>query len=53
MNNSSGGASVIVLSSGPLMEIINIQSLKGVQPSDLQHVAQRAAGYIDAAGLGS
>jgi hypothetical protein len=45
----------IYLSSGPLMEFVHIESEtnSAIQPSDVQKIAQTAANYIDAAGLGS
>jgi hypothetical protein len=41
---------VIVLSSGQLVEVIGASPS---QPSDVQRLAQAAANYINAAGLGS
>jgi hypothetical protein len=50
---SSGGEAEVVLSSGQLMEILYVASQNPVRVSDVQSVAQTAANYINAAGLGS
>jgi hypothetical protein len=52
-NNSGGGAAQVVFSSGQLLEILLVTSQNGVQASDAQKLAQTAANYINAAGLGS
>lgn len=51
--DSSGGVAQIVFSSGKLAEFIFMAGQHGVQTSDIRNVAQKAAGYINAAGLGS
>lgn len=45
----------IFFSSGPLLEFIHLESetAASIRPSDVQKIAQTAAGYIDAAGLGN
>ncbi|MGH3008989.1 MAG: hypothetical protein ACRDLM_06225 [Gaiellaceae bacterium] len=52
-NDSTGGFAQVALSSGRLAEFIDIGSQSAVQASDVQNVAQKAASYINNAGLGS
>jgi hypothetical protein len=52
-NGSGAGAGQIVFSSGHLGEFIVAIGTTTVQTSDLQSVAEKAAGYINNAGLGS
>jgi hypothetical protein len=46
-------AAELIFSSGKLVETIGFGSRSGIQPLDAQDVAQVAANYINAAGLGS
>lgn len=52
-NESGGSFAQIVFSSGQLMEALVGISPTAIQTSDVQNLAQKAAGYINAAGLGS
>lgn len=52
-SDSSGGFGQVVFSSGQFAELIVVLGQGSVQASDVQNVAQKAAGYINNAGLGS
>lgn len=52
-SKSGVGAAYLIFSSGKLVETIGMGSRSGVQASDAQNIAQKAASYINAAGLGS
>jgi hypothetical protein len=52
-NGSSGGIAQVAFSSGQLAEFVLVASQGAVQTSDVQSIAGKAAGYINAAGLGS
>jgi hypothetical protein len=52
-NDSHGGEARVVFSSGRLVEILEVGDRHGVQPPEVQTVAQTVANHIDAAGLGS
>jgi hypothetical protein len=52
-SDSQGGIGQVVFSSGQLAEYVVVFGSNGVQTTDVQHVAQVAANYINNAGLGS
>jgi hypothetical protein len=53
VDDHGSGCATLVFSSGRLEELIDFSSDNPIQTSDAQTIAQKAANYIDTAGLGS